>query len=270
MHSQSTVAQVLALHESGLGARRIAKRTDLPLATVRDWLAGRLPRHSRRFDPALPVDPACERCGHSRHHFAQLPPEYVYLLGLYLGDGTISKHRRSVYRLRVFLDLRYPEIIDECAAAMAVVAPHNKVQRLNRKTNFARLADDVAEDPPSNVEVSSFSKMWPCLFPQHGPGRKHKRAIVLSDWQTELVDRYPQQLLRGLIHSDGCRFLNTGRGNWRCPRYAFSNKSDDIKAIFCYAAERFGVHWTRAGTNTIYVSRKADVARLDEFIGPKR
>ena len=25
------------------------------------------------------------------------------------------------------------------------------------------------------VEVSSFSKHWPCLFPQHGPGRKHER-----------------------------------------------------------------------------------------------
>jgi hypothetical protein len=91
----------------------------------------------------------------------------------------------------------------------------------------------------------------------------------LSDWQVELVDRCPEQLLRGLIHSDGCRFLNTGRGDWCWPRYGFSNKSDDIRGIFCYACDRLGVHWTKAGEKTIYVSRKADVAKLDEFIGPK-
>jgi hypothetical protein len=31
-----------------------------------------------------------------------------------------------------------------------------------------------------------------------------------------------------------------------------------------------GIHWTLSGGKTIYVSRKADVARLDGFIGPKR
>jgi hypothetical protein len=75
-------------------------------------------------------------------------------------------------------------------------------------------------------------------------------------------------LLRGLIHSDGCRFMNTGRGGWRHPRYAFSNRSAHIRGIFCMACQRLGLHWTRA-PYTIYVSRKADVARLDEFVGPK-
>jgi hypothetical protein len=64
--------------------------------------------------------------------------------------------------------------------------------------------------------------------------------------------------------------MNTGRHGWRCPRYGFSNKSADILGIFCYACEQFGVHWTKSGQRTIYVSRKADVAKLDEFIGPKR
>jgi hypothetical protein len=50
MHSQVTVAEALALRANGLGARRIAKRLDLPVATVRDWLAGRLPKHSRTTD----------------------------------------------------------------------------------------------------------------------------------------------------------------------------------------------------------------------------
>lgn len=62
--------------------------------------------------------------------------------------------------------------------------------------------------------------------------------------------------------------MNTGRGNWSCPRYSFSNRSEDIRGIFCHACDQLAVHWTRSGER-IYVSRKADVARLDDFIGPK-
>ena len=116
-------------------------------------------------------------------------------------------------------------------------------------------------------EIYSYSKRWPQLLPQHGPGKKHLRPIVLEDWQRELVERSPGLLLRGLIHSDGCRFVNTGR-NWSNPRYAFSNRSADILGIFCEACDLIGVHWT-AAPHTVYVSRKADVAWLDDIIGPK-
>jgi hypothetical protein len=74
--------------------------------------------------------------------------------------------------------------------------------------------------------------------------------------------------LRGLIHSDGCRFINTGSGGWRHPRYSFTNYSDDIRGIFTDACDLMGIRWTTA-PNVVYVSRKADVALLDTFIGPK-
>jgi hypothetical protein len=106
------------------------------------------------------------------------------------------------------------------------------------------------------------------MFPQHGPGRKHERTIELADWQDALVARWPEQLLRGLIHSDGCRFENTGT-KWCWPRYSFKQVSADIRDIFCCTCDRLGVNWTEA-TDTIYVSRKHDVAILDQFIGPKR
>lgn len=263
MHSQATVQQALALRAQGLGARRIAARLDLPVATVRDWLAGRLPKHSAGNDGVRIPLLTCAACGHTQHDFDALPPEYVYLLGLYLGDGCISEYRRSVFRLRIFLDLRYPLIVDECEQAIHLVVPDNKVNRTERFSNL------VERDEPSNVEVSAFSKSWVCLFPQHGPGKKHARKIELTDWQERLVTRRPDQLLKGLIQSDGCRFINTGR-NWVCPRYSFSQKSDDIREIFCHACDLLGVHWTRSGARNIYVSRKADVAYLDTFIGPKR
>jgi hypothetical protein len=71
-----------------------------------------------------------------------------------------------------------------------------------------------------------------------------------------------------LIHSDGHRFVNTGR-NWSNPRYAFTNTSADIRAIFVAACGALGLRTTFARPNKVYVSRKADVARMDEFVGPK-
>jgi hypothetical protein len=186
----------------------------------------------------------------------------VYLLGLYLGDGCISAHRRGVFRLRVFLDLRYPLIIDECVTAIEGVAPGRRVHRAGRRSNY------VESLATTHVEVSAFSKSWPCLLPQHGAGMKHLRRISLADWQEALVRAHPGLLLRGLIHSDGCRFTNTGT-NWSCPRYSFSNRSDDIRQNFCDACDLLGLRYTFA-PRTVYVSRKADVARLDEFIGPKQ
>jgi hypothetical protein len=41
------LAEVLALRAEGVGARRIAKRLNLPLSIATDWLAGLIPAHSR-------------------------------------------------------------------------------------------------------------------------------------------------------------------------------------------------------------------------------
>ena len=152
--------------------------------------------------------------------------------------------------------MKYPGIADECAAAMQAVMPWNKVHQQLTPKNY--------------IEVSAYSKAWPCLIPQHGPGKKHKRRISPTDWQQEVIDLVPGLLLRGLVQSDGCRFVNTGRDGWRAPRYSFSNLSDDIKGIFCDACDRLDLRWTVAPPKTIYVSRKADVAKLDELVGPKR
>jgi hypothetical protein len=256
MRSPEQVNSVLTLAASGKSAFAIARETGIPRSTVRDWMAGRVP------DAAAGQDVTCARCGASRHRLEQLPAEYLYLLGLYLGDGCISAHRRGVYRLRLFLDARYPEILSAAEAALRRVFPANRINRLARSGGFANSA------PRSSVELSVYSKALPCLFPQHGEGRKHERPIALEEWQRQLVERHPDQLLRGLIHSDGCRFVNTGR-NWRHPRYSFSNASHDIRTIFCDACDLLGLRWTTA-PRTVYVSRIDDVARLDGFIGPKR
>jgi hypothetical protein len=255
MRPSEQVNVVLDLAASGKSPLTISRETGIPRSTIRGWLAGRLPNgHAINRT-------ACPQCGAPQHRFAELPPDYLYLLGLYLGDGCLSAHPRGVYRLRLFFDSRYPAIVDAAAAAIRSVLPANRINRLLRSGGY------VNSSPRSNVELSVYSRTLPCLFPQHGPGRKHERRIALVDWQRELVGKHPEQLLRGLIHSDGCRFVNTGR-NWRHPRYCFSNRSEDIRSMFCDACDLLGVHWTTA-PRTVYVSRVRDVALLDEFIGPK-
>lgn len=244
MHPRSTVLAALGLAEEGANASEIGRRLGVPRATVRDWLRG-----------GFPHVPACEAGCTAAHRFESLPAAYVYLLGLYLGDGSIGSHPRGVYRLRFSLDTRYPGIIAACISAIGEVAPGNRVGQVSHGTW---------------VEVNCYSKSWPCLIPQHGPGKKHEPQIALTEWQQVLVDRWPRHLLRGLIHSDGCRFQNTGRCNWSSPRYSFTNHSADIHDIFCRTCDQLGVRWTRSDRYVIYVSRKVDVALLDEFIGPKR
>ena len=245
-HTPDAVAQVLSLRSEGFGARRIAARTGLPISTVADWLKGRVPRAA---------DGSARLCPHC-FSSDQLPLEdYTYLLGLYLGDGCISTHPRGVFKLRIKLDVRYPGIVESCERAMQAVVPRNRVGRVTREGSW--------------TEVYAYSQHWPCIFPQHGPGRKHKREIEIRNWQVDLVKKVPEQFVKGLIHSDGCRFDNPGRDGWCAPRYSFSNRSDDIIALFCWGCELLGLHWTES-KHTIYVSRQADVARMDEFIGPKR
>jgi hypothetical protein len=257
MHDPAIVAEALRLRdEEGLGARRVSRILGLPVGTVRDWHAGKLPAHSRSG-----AAPRCPRCGQPEHHREDLDSDYVYLLGLYLGDGTISTHRGGVFKLRITLDVKYPGIVDECADAMASTMPGSTVGRVLKPSNC--------------FEVYSYSRSWGCLFPQHGPGAKHERRIWLAEWQQRLAERWPEALIRGLIQSDGCRFINTGRGGWRHPRYAFGNVSSDLTSIFCTACDCLELRWTAAFPSddtkaiSIYVSRKDDVARMDEFVGPK-
>jgi hypothetical protein len=246
-HPIEVVSRADKLRSEGLSTSEIARLVGVPRSTVRDWLAGRVPR-GRDRDGA-----GCGTCGRA-HDLAALPAPYVYLLGVYLGDGCLSEHPRGVFKLRISLDARYPGIESECEHAIRSVMPQNRIGRV---------------DLAGWHELYAYSKAWPCLFPQHGPGRKHERTIELTGWQRRLVERWPALLLRGLIHSDGCRFQNTGRA-WSHPRYSFDNRSAGIRAIFCDACDLMGLHWTRSGAYTVYVSRKADVAALDRFVGPKR
>jgi hypothetical protein len=177
---------------------------------------------------------------------------------MYLGDGCLSVTPRYV-RLRIVLDAQYESIIAECCAAIDAVAQGRPAHVMRRRGQQA-------------VEVSKYWRHWLCLFPQHGPGRKHHRRIVLEDWQVRIVRSHVRPFIRGLIHSDGCRIIATERQGHRirkAPRYIFSNASTEILELFAAACELVEVRFTRPCPREIAIYRKDSVARLDEFVGPK-
>jgi hypothetical protein len=53
------------------------------------------------------------------------------------------------------------------------------------------------------------------------------------------------------------------------PRYLFTNKSADILRLCGQTLDQLGVAWRFSKPDTISVTRKEAVARLDEFVGPK-
>ncbi len=252
MRSRDEFLAVKRLVTTGHPDREVERLTGIPRRTISGWRRGESQRRDRD---------ECSGGLTPQHDFSKLESTaYAYLLGLYLGDGCISAGRRGVWCLRITLDASYPGIISECAAALEAIFPA-KTARCGRR-------------PDSRcVDVSMWSKHWPCFFPQHGPGRKHLRPIQLAPWQETIVAANRKPFVRGLIHSDGTRIIATERkGSYvrRAPRYAFSNKSEDIKRLFCESCDALGVRWTRPCDRQIAIYRKKSVARLDEFVGPKR
>ena len=240
----------------GLNDSEVSRMMRIPRGTIRDWRQSLrvLDGHRTTASPVLSRPRGdCPRC-----YGTDLPePEYCYLLGLYLGDGHIAEAKEKVYVLRIVQDASYPVLIEECARTMRSLRAPGVM-----RTSFVNL--------PGCVVVQAYWKHWPCLFPQHGPGKKHNRPILFERWQAELTDRHPEQLLRGLIHSDEWRGVNRVHGGrYEYPRFQFSNRSRDIRDIFCSACDRLGVTWRQMNRWTISIARREDVFLLDSFIEKK-
>jgi hypothetical protein len=246
------VDRALRLSSQGLIDREVAQLTGVSIGAVQKWRTG-LRRTSRTEQQRA----RCPRCDGAPLN----EPVYAYLLGLYLGDGHITRHRRGVFALSIFCCDAWPGLITAAKQAMRDVMPASAVFGVQRI---------------GMTEVKSYSKHWPCLFPQHGPGMKHTRKIELAAWQQGIVNRYPGDFARGLFHSDGCRGMNRVRrtladgDHWyEYPRYLFSNESKDILGLCGEALDRLEVDWRYARPNMISVAKKVAVARLDAHVGSK-
>ena len=255
MYRPEVRRRALALIDSGHSLRSISMLTGINRSTLREWRD--YPEKAQRSGAA------CPRCA----DVVALPEpcaDYAYLLGLYLGDGCISvagDPAKDVWKLRIFCADAWPGLVEECAQAIRAIRPENKVMMVQCQ---------------GCTEVVSYSRHWPCLFPQHGPGKKHLRKIELAEWQQAIVERYPGEFARGLLHSDGYRGVNRVRRRWgnrdhwyEYPRYLFVNESTDILRLCGEVLDVLGVEWRFSKPNTISVAKRDAVARLDEFVGPK-
>jgi hypothetical protein len=252
LRPQTDFEVAASLIGEGLGDTEISRLTGIPRSTISAWRHNRGRRYHERLATATP-----------RWRPVQAD-EYCYLLGIYLGDGCLNVLPGGGASLLVSLDSSYPGIIETVERSIRTIFAGIRVMRVFPK--------DAAL-----VVLRASHPALPFAFPQHGTGRKHRRAIRLTDWQREVTHAHPRAFLRGLIHSDGCRTINrfktklpSGRiAEYEYPRYFFSNLSADIRAIFCEHCELLGIRWTQSNHRNISVSHRKSVALLDQFIGPK-
>ncbi|WP_438294415.1 helix-turn-helix domain-containing protein [Streptomyces sp. HUAS TT7] len=256
LHGTEVRQKAVTLLRQGMTNRAVAERLNVPRGTVRWW------RHEDRRSRGEPYEHPtdCPQCtGRDFDHVA-----YAYLLGLYLGDGHIISKPKQ-HHLSIFCNAAQTGLIDAAEQAMQSVMPLPSTTRRQRE---------------GCVEVKSFTKHWTCMFPQHGPGKKHERRIALEPWQQDIVDAHPWEFIRGLIHSDGCRATNWAtrivggeKKRYEYPRYWFTNVSDDIRQLYTDTLDQLGIEWrhcTRRGKPyNISVARRDSVALMDQHIGPK-
>ncbi|MCP9959377.1 helix-turn-helix domain-containing protein [Streptomyces sudanensis] len=258
-HGTEVRQRAVTMLRDGLKNTDVARHLGVPVGTVGYW------RHMDRAKRGERPDRSASNCPRCNG----LPVDqtaYGYLLGLYLGDGHIAQSRSMrVPSLSVWCTDTWSGLIESCGQAMQRVLPDTGLTKVKRT---------------GCVEVKSYSKHWLCLFPQHGPGKKHERRIVLEGWQRAVVDACPWDFVRGLVHSDGCRVTNWTtrlvggeRKRYEYPRYFFTNKSDDIRRLYTDVLDGLGVEWTHCTRNgkpyTISVARRGSVALMDAHVGAK-
>jgi hypothetical protein len=269
MRTYDEYRYILELWEQGFNKSEIERITGIPRATARDCIkkfgtVAQLDVYLQRLEVQERNFPTLVKAlrGDLEEAYSGLQEKYAYIFGLYLGDGSIVRVRQ-VYRLRITLDIKYPQIIESCINALAQLFPHHQVGCVH----------ETYKGKPSCVNVSLYHKHHDKIFPQHGEGMKHTRPITLEDWQQHIIATYPLEFFRGLYHSDGSRFSNVVNGK-DYPRYQFTNYSEDIRRLYCETCDRLGLHWTvkhlRKGSATdIFISKRRDVAWLDEHVGAK-
>ena len=228
MRSADDITRVQIHVAQGQSDYEIARRTGIPRSTVQRWRSAGPP--TRGLETGVG---RCESCGQPTHRSEDLPGgPYAYLLGQYLGDGTIYRTGRDAKgrTLRISSDAIYPALMSSWKGWPCLFPQRGPGRKHSR--------DIVLVDWQSRI-VDAYP----------GP---FLRGLIHSDgW-------------RGLnkVHVKG--------RDYAYPRYQFSNRSDDIRQLFTYACDLVGIAWRPWGRYHISVARMDAVALLDEFVGPKQ
>ena len=247
MHGPEIKQEALRLVAAGVNDCEIARRLGIARTTVRDW---RRPWYVPKRAAGVAT---CPRCWTPMRALSVSAPDYAELLGLYLGDGYVS-HSARTERLRIYLDSRYTVVVDEAEALLRRCFPDNRVGR-------------SMGEGGTMVVLSVYHRHLSRLLPQHGPGKRHERPIVLEPWQHAILEAEPWPFLRGCIRSDGCSFINR-TGRYEYLSYHFGNLSPDIRELFVATCARVGVQCRVSGQH-VRINRRACVAQFQEHVGLK-
>jgi DNA-binding transcriptional regulator WhiA len=251
MRTKEEYEKVKILLDEGLNPTDIAKITGLPRRTIYDWKV-RPPKSLTGNAQA-----GCQNCKDSLTSVKEriianetLHSAYSYLLGLYLGDGCISKHPRT-YRLRIALDKKYDKLNDYAKEILTKVFINNTIGVVNRE---------------GCIHLSVYYSGLPIVFPHTGEGKKHDRPIVLEQWQKDILD--PTQFLKGLFHSDGSYYLSRGNGY-----YNFTNFSKDIIELYKSTCDKLELSYAevnyKSGKNVINHNKRDVVKKMMKMFGTK-
>ena len=247
MPSPARRLEAQELLAAGLSLSDCSRKTGVARSTLRAWRDHGFGTRSHE----------CPHCDGDALPF----PDYAALFGYYLGDGCVSEARRC-FVLRISCDAAHPGIVADVHALVG---------------RFHPAAATHVVPAPGCLVVQKGWTHWPCLLPQHGPGPKHARPIVLEDWQRTILEGHPAPFLRGLFHSDGSRVANRVHRmvagelkHYVYPRWQFVNYSADIRELCCWALDLVDVPWRQSNRHHISVSTRAGVARLDDLIGLKQ
>src|ERR1700722_2431384 len=155
MRTLAEYQEVMRLHNQGLNDCEIARQLKIPRGTIRDMI--KKPNYHNNKPKANIAN--TNLLNSLQNPITQededLQKTFAYVLSMYLGDGCLSLHRRKVYRLRVSLDAKYPNIINQAQQAVQILMPRNKVS----------LVQVPYKGKPSCTVVSCWSKDWTKLFP---------------------------------------------------------------------------------------------------------
>jgi len=243
MRTLEEIQDIIGLHKQNFNNCEISRILNIPRGTIKDVVKQYKEKGEGYF---------LKKRGVLDHSYLKNKKEYAYILGMYLGDGSITQYKtHRTPSIRIALDSKWPHVIEKVQEKLQEIFPNNKVSLIN-------------VTGANCVHIKCYNKHLREIF-EYGKGAKHKRKIVLKDWQKKAIDSYPWDFLRGLIHSDGSRYTMTASGR---VNYSFSNKSVDIIELFkniCEKCEiKYNCYKKQNGQYEVRIRRIESVKKLDK------
>lgn len=254
MNREQKVELAKLMLSNGDSYRKIAKKIGVDKSTISYWV-------KINFSFERPSQSLICKEGVIKH-CSKLPHHYSYILGSYLGDGCISKTKRT-YKMRIFNCVTHKEIISDQKRSLKKLFSNNKVS--SSRTHAIG----------NCIQVLVYNKSLPIMFPQYGDGKKHDRDVSLKDWQLEIIRKEPECFIKGLVDSDGSYFYSRKSQPKNSDvihmYYQFTNTSKDILNVYRDTMDLLGIHYTsvkkidsKNGAYNIFTRRIEAVARMDE------